>query len=180
MPLEIRADRIRLRRFTEADIPAMLRLAADPGFHAAVEEMGTTDADIRAYLDEKSGYRDFETGKVFDLAVELLDGPVIGMVTLVRRLADQGEVGYALHGEYRGAGYATEAAGLLVDHVFEALGFHRVYAWLRAGNTTSAAVARRLGFRLEGTLVEAADMAEPRDDLLHFGLLRREWEERRS
>ncbi len=180
MPLEIRGERVRLRRFAEADIPEMLRLVADPGFHGAVEEMGTSEADVRAYLDEKSGYGDFETGKVFDLAVELLDGPVIGMVSLVRRLADQGEVGYALHGDHRGAGYATEAAGLLVDHVFEAFGFHRVYAWLPAGNTASAAVARRLGFRLEGTLVEAADMGEPRDDVLHFGLLRREWEERRS
>lgn len=178
-PIVIEGPRVRLRRFTEGDVPAMLRLVADPGFSSAVEEMGTDETGIRAYLSEKAGYADFEQGKVFDLAAELHGGTVIGMVSLLRRLADQGEVGYALHGDYRGHGYASEAAGLVVDHVFAALGFHRAYVWVRAGNAPSVAVARRLGFRLEGTLVEAADMPDPRDDLLHFGLLRREREQRK-
>jgi RimJ/RimL family protein N-acetyltransferase len=179
MPLEIRSRRLRLRRLTEADLPALLWLVADPGFHAAVEEMGSSEPEVRRYLEERAGYTDFELGKVFDLAVELLDGPVIGLVTLVRRLADQGEIGYALHADHRSRGYATEAAEALIEHLFETLDFHRVYIWLRSGNERSADVARRLGFRLEGTMMEAADMAEPRDDLLHFGLLGREWKERR-
>jgi RimJ/RimL family protein N-acetyltransferase len=176
----ITGPRVRLRRFTDGDVPAMLRLVADPSFRSAVDEMGDDEEGVQTYLAETAGYADFEQGKVFNLAIGLHDGTVIGLVTLVHRFAKQGEVGYALHGDYQGLGYASEAAGLLVDHVFETLGFHRVYIWTRAGNAASAAVARRLGFRLEGTLVEAADMDEPRDDLLHFGLLRREWEERRG
>jgi RimJ/RimL family protein N-acetyltransferase len=110
MAIDIRGPRVLLRRFTPADIPAMQWLVSDAGFHAAVEEMGSTEADVRRYLEERSGFEDFEQGKVSDLAVALIEGPVIGMVTLVRRLADQGEVGYALHGDYRGSGHATEAA----------------------------------------------------------------------
>jgi RimJ/RimL family protein N-acetyltransferase len=157
----------------------MVRLVADPGFRSAVDEMGDDEAGVRTHLEERAEHSPFDVGEVTNLAVELRDGEVIGLVTLVRRYADQGEVGYALHSDHTGHGYATEAAQTLIDHVFAELGFHRVYIWSRSGNERSVAVARRLGFRREGTLLEAADMPEPRDDLLHFGMLRREWEETR-
>jgi len=179
MPVEIRGPRLLLRRFRESDVPDMLRLVADPGFRSAVDEMGDDEAGVLAYLAAQAGIDDFAEGSVFDLAIQRLDGPVIGLATVVHRPKDQGEIGYALHADHRGRGYATEAAGLLVDHLFGVRGFHRLYIWSRSSNTASAAVAVRLGFRLEGTLVEAADMPDPRDDRLHFALLRREWAERR-
>ena len=175
MPIEIRGPRLLLRRFRESDIPDMLRLVADPGFRSAVDEMGDDEAGVRAYLAVQAAIDDFAEGSVCDLAVQRRDGPVIGLVTVVHRPTDQAEVGYALRADHHGRGYATEAAGVLVDHLFEVRRFHRLYIWTRSSNPASAAVAGRLGFRLEGTMVEAADMPDPRDDRLHFALLRREW-----
>lgn len=134
---------------------------------------------IRAYLAKKATYADFEVGMVFDLAVEIRTPPqVIGLVTLFRRPPDQGEVGYALHSSEHGNGYATEAAEALINHAFGHLDLHRVHIRTRSTNAPAAAVATKLGMRLEGRLVEAAGGTGRRADMLLFGLLQSEWASR--
>jgi len=54
------------------------------------------------------------------------------------------EVGWHLHPDSWGNGYATEAARAAIDRVFAA-GLGEIYAVIREGNAPSAAVARRLG-----------------------------------
>ncbi|WNV77749.1 GNAT family N-acetyltransferase [Geodermatophilus sp. DSM 44513] len=54
------------------------------------------------------------------------------------------EVGWHLHPDSWGRGYATEAARAVVDRAFTA-GLPEVYAVVRPGNTASAAVCARLG-----------------------------------
>lgn len=57
------------------------------------------------------------------------------------------EVGYALHPEGRGKGYATEACAAAIDWAFAALGWANVIQSIDAANTESQNVARRLGAR---------------------------------
>ncbi|SCL30346.1 Protein N-acetyltransferase, RimJ/RimL family [Micromonospora nigra] len=54
------------------------------------------------------------------------------------------EVGWHLHPDAQGHGYATEAARAMLDREF-ALGGRRVYAVVAPGNERSTAVCRRLG-----------------------------------
>jgi RimJ/RimL family protein N-acetyltransferase len=54
------------------------------------------------------------------------------------------EVGWHLHPDSWGRGYATEAARAVVDRGFTA-GLPEVYAVVRPGNARSMAVCRRLG-----------------------------------
>lgn len=54
------------------------------------------------------------------------------------------EVGWHLHPDAWGRGYATEAARAVVDRAF-ASGLEEVYAVVRPGNDASIAVTRRLG-----------------------------------
>lgn len=54
------------------------------------------------------------------------------------------EVGWHLHPDSQGHGYATEAARAVLDREF-ATGTRQVYAVVMAGNEKSMAVARRLG-----------------------------------
>jgi RimJ/RimL family protein N-acetyltransferase len=61
------------------------------------------------------------------------------------------EVGYWLRTSVVGSGYATEAVRLLLPLAFETLGANRVDLRCDTRNERSAAVARRLGFTLEGT-----------------------------
>nr|MDT0661454.1 GNAT family N-acetyltransferase [Micromonospora sp. DSM 115978] len=77
-------------------------------------------------------------------------GPVAGTVLLKPlpgrddRPTDQIEVGWHLHPDSWGRGYATEAARGLVDRAFAA-GLPEVYAVVRPDNAASVAVTRRLG-----------------------------------
>ncbi len=57
---------------------------------------------------------------------------------------DDIEVGWHLHPDSWGRGYATEAAAAAVDRAFAA-GLKRMYAVVKPGNTASIAVTRRLG-----------------------------------
>jgi RimJ/RimL family protein N-acetyltransferase len=62
------------------------------------------------------------------------------------------EIGYWLRTSETGKGYATEAVGGVARFAFETLSARRVEIRCDARNERSAAVARRLGFELEGTL----------------------------
>ena len=61
------------------------------------------------------------------------------------------ELGWVLHPDFQGRGYAREAAGAVLDFVFETLHPHRVQAFLDARNAASAALCERLGMRREAT-----------------------------
>ncbi|SCL21448.1 Acetyltransferase (GNAT) domain-containing protein [Micromonospora rhizosphaerae] len=63
---------------------------------------------------------------------------------------DDIEVGWHLHPDSWGHGYATEAARAVVEREF-ATGTNQVFAVVMAGNDASMAVARRLGMTHVGT-----------------------------
>jgi RimJ/RimL family protein N-acetyltransferase len=56
----------------------------------------------------------------------------------------------------RGHGYGGEVVGLLVDYGFRLRGLHRLQIETLATNAAMRALAERAGFRLAGTLREAA------------------------
>lgn len=72
-------------------------------------------------------------------------GPPVGAVGL-RPLEDVGiEVFYSLAPDSRSNGYATEAAGGVIDYALGKLGLAEIFAEVDAGNVASAAVIERLG-----------------------------------
>ncbi|OMC56924.1 hypothetical protein A5747_06725 [Mycobacterium sp. IS-836] len=82
--------------------------------------------------------------------------PPVGAVGL-RPLADLGlEVFYSLAPDSWGNGYATEAAGGVIDYALGKLGLAEVFAEVDGGNVASAAVIERLGMtpiaRIRGPL----------------------------
>ena len=58
------------------------------------------------------------------------------------------EVGWALHGDAQGKGYATEAAARAMDWAVDDLGWTEVIHCIDPLNEPSMAVARRLGSRV--------------------------------
>jgi RimJ/RimL family protein N-acetyltransferase len=86
-------------------------------------------------------------------AIECADGHVAGTV-LFKPLPNgvgEVEVGWHLHPDSWGHGYATEAARAVIDRGFGA-GVPEVYAVVRPGNAASVAVCRRLGMQPIGRL----------------------------
>lgn len=88
------------------------------------------------------------------------------------------EVGYSLHPDAWGKGYATEACTAAIDWVFDVLDWTDVIHCIAPSNTASQAVARRLGSQVLGK----AQLPPPLDahecDL--WGQTREQWRVRRN
>jgi RimJ/RimL family protein N-acetyltransferase len=107
-------------------------------------------------------------------AVELRDGEhVIGGATLLPLQPDEEfEMGWQLHPQAWGLGYATETGLALARWAFEQ-GIEQVIALVRPANTRAAATARRIGMewagetdkyhklRLDEYLLRPGDLAGP-------------------
>ena len=85
------------------------------------------------------------------------------------------ELGWVLHPDFQGRGFAREAARAVLDFVFETLRPHRVQAFLDARNAASAALCERLGMRREATILEEEYNDDEWQDTAIYGILRREW-----
>lgn len=88
------------------------------------------------------------------------------------------EVGYALHQDAWGKGYATEACTAAIDWAFDTLGWIEVIHCIAPANTGSQNVAKRLG----STLLGKAQLPPPLDshDCDLWGQPREQWRERRQ
>jgi RimJ/RimL family protein N-acetyltransferase len=119
--------------------------------------------------------REARDGTRYDLAVEFRGvRRVVGRVALkqVDRADKRAELAYWFGPEYWGHGLASEAAYYLCRAAFQELRLHRIDAQVFEHNERSIALVKRLGFRHEGTLREAARFQRRWLSLLQFGLLR--------
>jgi len=85
------------------------------------------------------------------------------------------EIGYWIGRAFQGQGIVTGACRLVIDDLFRELRLNRIEIQCAARNARSAAIPRRLGFTLEGIRREAELVNGEFRDLLHFSLLRKEW-----
>jgi RimJ/RimL family protein N-acetyltransferase len=100
---------------------------------------------------------------------------VIGDVSLTVGEHRQGEIGFILHPDHQGRGYATEAAEALLALAFEHYRLHRVAGRLEARNAASARVLEKLGMRREAHLIENEWVKGEWQSELVYALLAREW-----
>jgi RimJ/RimL family protein N-acetyltransferase len=117
-------------------------------------------------------------GESLFLGIELVSvGRVIGDVMLWFQSAEHrgGEVGWVLHPDYSGQGYATEAAHALLHLAFDQLGLHRIVARVDARNDASQRLAGRLGMRREAHLLANEWFKGQWSDEVDFALLEDEW-----
>ncbi|MFC9558384.1 GNAT family N-acetyltransferase [Agromyces sp. NPDC056965] len=124
-------------------------------------------------------------GDYFVLAMTLPDTPSVGdddgprvigdiMVRVSSFANARLELGWIVHPDFQGRGYAYEAAAAVRDFAFDRLEPHRLEAYLDPRNTASAALCERLGMRHEGTMLEEAYNDEWQDSAV-YGMLRRDW-----
>ena len=179
MALPIVTQRLVLRRYTREDQADLLALAAHPEVAKVLcGRLTATEEGVGDYIDLQNSYQPFEKDKVFELALERReDGRVIGLVGLIRRDHRQGEIGWALAADYRGHGYAAEAAMAMIDYGFSSLGLHRIHADTNSDNRASRRVMERLGMRKEAQLREAVREKGKWLDRCIYGILAGEWRE---
>jgi RimJ/RimL family protein N-acetyltransferase len=119
-----------------------------------------------------------DEGQNLSLAVlERESGVLVGDVVLMWHSREQraGEIGYVLHPDFFGNGYATEAGAALLRLGFDELGLHRIVGRLDARNTGSARVLERLGMRREAHFVQNEFIRGEWTDELVYAVLASEW-----
>lgn len=175
----LRTQRLLLRPYTGGDVDFLFELESDPDVLRYVSWPPRDAVQVRASLEQKmhqTGLR--EEGDDLTLLVLLAaSGERVGDVQLTwaSREHRQGEIGFIIHPDHVGHGYATEAAELVVGLGFEALGLHRIVASLDQRNAASARVAQRLGMRQEACLRQSAfRKGEWTDDAI-YAVLAEEW-----
>jgi RimJ/RimL family protein N-acetyltransferase len=169
--------RLRLRPFSDADEKVLFALHSDAyvlrywdsppwsdraraaQFLATCRQLAASGTGTRVAVDRGS------------------DGAFIGWGSLGRwnPAFRSASLGYCFDAASWGQGYATEAAGALVQWAFEALDINRLQSETDTRNVASARVLEKLGFRREGTLREDCVVNGDVSDSWVYGLLRREW-----
>ncbi|SEO39904.1 GNAT family N-acetyltransferase [Actinacidiphila rubida] len=185
--ISLSTDRLVLRPYEEADIPALVEMMNDELVTAwtGVPYPYTTE-DARDFVT-RAADAERTQGRGLVLAVtEFLTQRLVGTVTLQRtdwRIGGT-EVGYLTASWARGEGYASESVLAVCRWLFDEQGFHRVELRTAADNTASQQVAQKIGCVSEGVLrgaglvrtrgddpADAGGWSETRTDLLVWSLL---------
>ena len=85
------------------------------------------------------------------------------------------EFGYWLVEKMQGKGIITNTLKKLIEHAFSDLKLNRIQIKVAIGNSKSAAIAKNLGFTLEGTERDGEFHHNKYLDLQVFSLLKSEW-----
>jgi len=114
---------------------------------AWAQTMPTSEA-LRAVIAD--GAASFEADREWQYVLrEVANDELVGGAGLHRRVGPDGlEIGYWVRTDRTGRGYATSAARALTDAAFAVQGFERVEIHMDQANLASAAVPRKLGYRL--------------------------------
>ena len=167
----ISTPRLVLRRFRLEDAPLVQKLA------------GAREVALNTLLIPHP-YPDGEAERwiaTHDAAIEggdhafaiTLDDALVGAIGLhAKPDHDRAEIGYWIGLPYWGRGYATEAARAVVEHGFEKLGFHRMYAMHFTRNPASGRVLQKIGMRHEGSLRHHLKKDGEYIDVEMYGILR--------
>jgi len=175
----IETDRLRLRPLREQDAGALNAMESREDVTRWLYWDPRTPAETEQSLQMRIGRTHLtREGDALELAVEQADsGELLGTVTLMYRseLHRQGEIGFVLHPDHHGQGYAREAAAAMLRLGFDMFGLHRMIGRTEARNTASARVLEKLGMRLEAHLVENEWVKGEWQSELVYAMLDREW-----
>ena len=178
----VRTERLSLRPATPDDVEATWPHRGHPDANRWI---------TRAPLSLEQHRREFGTEESLAKTILIeLDGEVIGdlMCSIEdawaqaevreRAVGLQAELGWVLHPDHAGRGYATEAVRELMRICFEDLGLRRVVALCFADNVSSWRLMERLGMRREQhTVRESLHRSGEWLDGLGYAMLAEEWAE---
>ncbi|MDQ0096254.1 GNAT family N-acetyltransferase [Paeniglutamicibacter psychrophenolicus] len=175
--MEISTRRLLLREYGPGDLDAVHAFASDPVVCAFAEWGPNTPQDTAAFLEECAVEQVAVPRKTWTFAI-VWGGSVIGSVALMTGKSDlvhepgEAELGYVLHRNAWGNGYAAETAEALLAWAGGHLGITRVVATCRPENTGSVRVLEKIGMQQVDHLHEHKRIdGKTRDSLVFAGLL---------
>ena len=155
-PIRIETERLLLRRYEPDELAALHGLRSREDVVRWLYDPPATEEESRARLARRIGDTRFAlSGDAIGLAI-VHDGTIVGDISFFLTSAEhrQGEIGFIVHPDHQGRGYASEATRALLELGFDTFGLHRVVGRAEARNVASARVLEKAGMRLEAHLVE--------------------------
>jgi RimJ/RimL family protein N-acetyltransferase len=175
-------ERLVLRETAERDVDAVFAMESDPiamryWSKPPMRDVSEAVASVRRAM----GFFPAREGLRWSIA-RASDDRMLGHASLFNFNEQSGraDLGYGLAREHWGQGFMHEALTAVVDYAFRPLGLRRLEADTDPGNLASMRALERLGFAREGTLRERWVVAGQISDSAVWGLLAREWRERRA
>ncbi len=175
-----------LRPFRDDDAAAVARNCADKRIAMMTRTIPHpyTIDDARGFLTNSKGKWESGDSAVFAVCVTQPDGsasePIGACGMMVDKIDVRAELGYCYEPSTWGRGYATQAAAAVVEVGFSILGLRKITAHYLPHNPASGRVLIKLGFVQEGVLRRQAHKWGESFDLIAAGLLKEEWEQRKS
>jgi ribosomal-protein-alanine N-acetyltransferase len=181
--MRIETERLILREFREDDIPLILAWWNDPRYQRYYAELADSEPIVRDLAAKFVAAQLEEPRRKWQLAVTIRgNDQIVGTCGVRVNDAELAEanIGYELHPDQWGNGYATEAATAILRFGFGELGMHRIWAECVADNTGSARVLEKVGMRQEARFREHQYFRNRWWDTLIFAILAGEWHERHA
>jgi len=185
--MTLQTPRLLLRELRAEDGPALNEIERDPRVTRYTSFDPRSPDQTRAYIEDAIRDQSAEPRRVIDLAIVprgdgtdasgLQPRALIGRCGLAIRRPEhrEAEIWYELHPAHWGEGYAAEAASAMLDHAFQSLGLHRVWADCDPRNSASCRVAAKLGMTFEGRLRENYFLKGEWCSSDIYGILASEW-----
>ncbi len=169
--------RLTLRPPQVEDFPRWCELMADPDTSRFIGGVQTPAEVWRSMMFMIGSWA--AHGEAMFSVIETETGLWLGRIGPLHPYGWPGtEVGWSLHPDATGKGYAVEAAVAVMDYAFDTLGWRDVIHCIDPDNLASARVAERLGSRNRGPGVLPAPFSGASIDL--WGQTREEWQANRA
>jgi RimJ/RimL family protein N-acetyltransferase len=177
----IPGETINLRAAERHDLPLLHRWFNDAvvmdgwGWSAPARSLQHVADQVEDWLA-----REIALGHPEALIAESLAGVPVGLVVIriERSEARSVELSLLVDADCWGQGFGTDMMQTGLEACFAGWGVHRIGVRVEEGNERALALYRRLGFREEGRLREAAFRDGRHADVLLFSLLAEEWSAR--
>lgn len=169
---------VRLRRVEPArDTDDRYRWINDPvaAEWLAMRPSRVSRDEVRSYLEETAK----SAASMVEFAVETLDGRHIGGTTLrnFNHVARSAEFAILIgEADYRGKGYGTDVAQLMLRIGFEEFNLNRIYLTAYAPNVGAIRAYEKAGYVREGLLRQHVYLHGSYHDAVYMAVLRSDWE----
>ncbi|MEO0732470.1 MAG: GNAT family N-acetyltransferase [Bacteroidota bacterium] len=155
----IATNRLSLRPWQLTDLPALAEINADERVMRYFPRTQSA-ADTEAFLERMIVHQE-KHGYCYFAAETRYDGRLIGFIGLAYQtyaadFTPCTDIGWRLHPDVWGQGYATEGARGCLDFAFYDLGLPEVYAVAVAQNAPSIRVMEKIGMRHHSTFAHPA------------------------
>lgn len=171
-------DRLILREVEANDRDAIFAYQSDSRYRRYYPWIPDVQEDVHRLVDAFIHWQEEQPRYKFQLAITLLvDHRLIGTcgIRAAKVNGQEAELGYELHPDHWGQGYATEAAHAMLIFGFGTLNLQRVWAQCLAENKASVRVLDRLGMRQEQLLSKHTWMQKRWWDTLVYAISKAEW-----